>query len=161
MGNVKVSIPSKSSSVALSKDLVNHVIKYLIFDFVDIFICICLFVSFEVKSKEDLSGLKLLCDYETFSEGFEFYKDKKSKLNWVKVFFLSKDTGKIIHAFGFDKTFNFKNGLNLDTAITKTFRFHDKRSHDPDNYMNHLSPKDNELFADYLYSKFTDELLFA
>ena len=58
-------------------------------------ILICLFVSFEVKSKEDLSGLKLLCDYKTFSEGFEFYKDKKAKLSWVKVFYLSKDTGNL------------------------------------------------------------------
>ena len=92
-------------------------------------------------------------DYQILRQSREFY--------WFDNEVLSKDTGKIIHAFGFDKTYSFKNGLNLDTAISKTYRWHDKRSHDPDDFMNHLSPKDNELFADYLYSKFTDELLFA
>ena len=57
-------------------------------------ILICLFVSFEVKSNpDDLTGLKLLCNYKDYSEGLEFYKIKEYKVNKVMVYYLNEETG--------------------------------------------------------------------
>ena len=52
-------------------------------------ILICLFVSFDVRSKESLTRLKLLCDYENYSEGFDFLDTETTK-DWVNIIFLNK-----------------------------------------------------------------------
>ena len=52
-------------------------------------ILICLVVSFDVRSKESLTRLKLLCDYENYSEGFDFFDTETTK-DWVNIIFLNK-----------------------------------------------------------------------
>ena len=62
-------------------------------------ILICLVVSFDVRSKESLTRLKLLCDYENYSEGFDFFDTETTK-DWVNIIFLNKKTGNLSFHLG-------------------------------------------------------------
>ena len=62
-------------------------------------ILICLVVSFDVRSKESLTRLKLLCDYENYSEGFDFLDTETTK-DWVNIIFLNKKTGNLSFHLG-------------------------------------------------------------
>tara|TARA_B100000886_G_C20236798_1_gene412922 strand:+ start:339 stop:719 length:381 start_codon:yes stop_codon:yes gene_type:complete len=61
-------------------------------------ILICLFVSYDVRSKEYLTGLQLLCDYENYSEGFNFFESEIE--GFVDVIFLNKKTGNLSIGIG-------------------------------------------------------------
>ena len=85
-------------------------------------------------------------------------------LYWFDKEVLSKSNSKIIHCFGFENSYSFDNGYTMSKPIRQVFRIGlnmSVASGEQKGYYNHLTIEHNKLFADYLYKKFTDKLLFA
>lgn len=97
------------------------------------------------------------------------YKRQSRELFWFDHEVLAKSKTKAIHVFCFKNTYNFTNGYTFPKPIAEMFNYEHRfldtfqgSPHDPKTvFKNHLTFEDNELFANQVFDKFNNPLLFA
>jgi hypothetical protein len=97
------------------------------------------------------------------------YKRQSRELYWFDHAVLYKSKTKAIHIFCFKNTYNFTNGYTFPKPIAEMYNyehrsldtFHGKPHDTKTVFKNHLTLEDNELFANQVFDKFNNPLLFA